>query len=141
MQYGFNYLILRLSNPYGPYHYSQKQGVINIALERAMKNDSFSVWGNGEGTKDYIYIEDFCNILFELLDSKVYNKVLNVGSGETVSLNTILRIIKSYYPNFEWINTSSYPNDIANFSLNINRLKTFIPDIRFTDIIRESIKL
>lgn len=123
MQYGFNYLILRLSNPYGPYHYSQKQGVINIALERAMKNDSFSVWGNGEGTKDYIYIEDFCNILFELLDSKVYNKVLNVGSGETVSLNTILRIIKSYYPNFEWINTSSYPNDIANFSLNINRLK------------------
>lgn len=59
MQYGFNYLILRLSNPYGPYHYSQKQGVINIALERAMKNDSFSVWGNGEGTKDYIYIEDF----------------------------------------------------------------------------------
>lgn len=85
-------------------------------------------------TKDYIYIEDFCNILFELLDSKVYNKVLNVGSGETVSLNTILRIIKSYYPNFEWINTSSYPNDIANFSLNINRLKTFIPDIRFTDI-------
>lgn len=106
-----------------------------------MKNDSFSVWGNGEGTKDYIYIEDFCNILFELLDSKVYNKVLNVGSGETVSLNTILRIIKSYYPNFEWINTSSYPNDIANFSLNINRLKTFIPDIRFTDINKESIKL
>ena len=108
--------------------------MINIALERAMKGDSFSVWGNGEGAKDYIYIEDFCNILFELLDSKVYNKVLNVGSGETVSLNTILRIIKSYYPNFEWINISSYPNDIANFSLNINRLKTFIPDIRFTDI-------
>lgn len=134
MQYGFDYLILRLSNPYGPFHYSQKQGVINIALESALMNKPFSVWGDGEGGKDYIYIQDFCRVLFGLINKKVLNTVLNVGSGVSTSLNTILNIINLYYPEFTWTYTPSHQNDIVNFSLNINRLRNFLPDIQFSSI-------
>ena len=39
VQYGIKSLVLLLSNPYGPYHYSMKQGVINIAIEKALQKE------------------------------------------------------------------------------------------------------
>ena len=49
-------LILRLSNPYGPYHYSDKQGIVNVALRHAINNKPIQIWGDGSAEKDYIYI-------------------------------------------------------------------------------------
>ena len=54
--YEFNSLILRLSNPYGPYHYNNKQGIINIAIRKALAGEKVQIWGSGDGIKDYIYI-------------------------------------------------------------------------------------
>ena len=55
---GFNTLILRLSNPYGRYHCNDKQGIINIAIRKALKNEKLLIWGAGNGIKDYIYVDD-----------------------------------------------------------------------------------
>ena len=93
-------LILRLSNPYGPYHYSMKQGVINIALRAAFEQNNFSVWGTGKNSKDYIYVEDFVEILFKLLNLNISNQIINVGSGKPVNINTILFHIKNIYWSF-----------------------------------------
>lgn len=123
VQYGLKSLVLRLSNPYGPYHYSQKQGIINIALERALKGESFEIWGDGEGKKDYIYIEDFCNILFQLIEKEWKDyKVLNVGSGELLSVNQIVNHIKELCPNFDWRYKDSNALDVQEFKLNLSSL-------------------
>ena len=124
VQYGIKSLILRLSNPYGPYHYSQKQGIINIALERALKGETFEIWGDGEGKKDYIYIEDFCKILLGLIeqDWQAY-RVLNVGSGELLSVNQIVESVNSFCPCFEWVHKEANSLDVKDFRLNLDRLK------------------
>ncbi len=75
-------LVLRLSNLYGPYHNSTRQGIINIALRAAADGSEFNVWGTGKACKDYLYINDFCNILFQLIDKKTVNKILNIGSEQ-----------------------------------------------------------
>lgn len=130
--YQLNPLILRLSNPYGPYHYSNKQGISNVALRAAHNQIEFNVWGNGEAKKDYIYIDDFCNILFRLIDKRVTNKILNVASEQVLSLNEILAEIKTIYPSFLWKYSEASILDIDHFELDISELRTIVDTFNFT---------
>ncbi|MFH7017977.1 NAD-dependent epimerase/dehydratase family protein [Flavobacterium sp. FlaQc-47] len=130
--YGINYLILRISNPFGPYHNSEEQGVINVAVRRAVNGKSLEVWGDGSQSKDYIFIYDLVKIVFQFIRNEIVNKVVNVGSGETHQLNSILDRIKVYIPNFEIKYVESKPTDIKDFCLDISLLKSLI-DFEFTD--------
>ena len=133
LQYGIKSLILRLSNPYGPYHYSKKQGIINIALESALQGREFNIWGDGNGQKDYIYIEDFCKILFNLLNLPWDYSVLNVGSGELFSVNNLASYIKDICPEFKWSHKECNILDVQEFKLNLEKIKNLV-DIKHTPI-------
>lgn len=130
--YQINPLILRLSNPYGLYHYSLKQGVINVSLRYALTKQQFNVWGNGESKKDYIFVEDFCHILFELLNKNNNDILYNIGSNEILSVNQILFQIKLHYPNFNWSNIEKRKNDVSHFQLDISKLLKNLGEIKFT---------
>ena len=136
VQHGVRSLVLRLSNPYGPYHYSQKQGIINIALERALDGKPFEIWGDGNGRKDYIYIEDFCAILMKLIENwqKQYS-VVNVGSGQLLSVNQIVKVLKDKVnKNFEWTYKNANTLDVQDFKLNLSALHSIIGDFDFTSL-------
>lgn len=128
--YGFNPLIIRLSNPYGPYHYSRKQGIVNIALEKALAGEVFDVWGSGEGCKDYIYVEDFCRVLMTLVGKGLDgHRVVNVGSGELLSVNRILETVRdTVAADFSWTHHASNALDVQSFRLNLAQLYGLVPD-------------
>ena len=126
-------LVLRLSNPYGKYHYSDKQGIINVALRAAKNSEVFKVWGNGEAQKDYIFIDDFCEILFSLINNKITNKVLNIASGQVLSLNQIVNRIKEIYPSFMWSYTKAGLFDVSHFELDTSEMLNYIGSYNFTD--------
>lgn len=132
--YDFKVLITRLSNPYGPYHYSQKQGVVNIALEKAIRKEKLEIWGDGNGKKDYIFITDFCNILFSLIEKHPYQyEVLNIGSGTLLSVNEIANTIKGQLiKTFEWGYRQLNNLDVNSFMLNLNKLHSIIGNFHFT---------
>ena len=124
--FGLNYLVLRLSNPYGPFHLSKKQGLINVALERAMNNEAFEVWGDGSNTKDYIYSEDVAMILYKLLDKEVSNKILNVGSSIGYSVNDILQRIQQLMPQFVVNYQGERSFDVPKVILDTKELRGYI---------------
>lgn len=138
MQYSelfdFRPLILRLSNPYGPYHYSKQQGIINVAVDAALSGDPFVVWGSGDAKKDYIYVTDFVNILFALLDKGVNGMVINVGSGKLASVNEILCRIRGLVPSFVWSYGTASQYDVSQFELNMDKLHAIIGDYHFVDL-------
>lgn len=136
IQHGVRSLVLRLSNPYGPYHYSQRQGIINIALERAMDGQLFEIWGDGNGRKDYIYIEDFCAILMKLIDNwKEQYTVANVGSGQLHSVNEIVGVLKENVSGvFEWVYKDANTLDVQDFKLNLSKLNSIIGAFNYTDL-------
>ena len=127
-------LILRLSNPYGPYHFSMKQGILNVALRSALEKRQFSVWGDGENSKDYIFIDDFTDILFKLIKLNINNEVVNVGSGNLATINTILSNIKNIYPSFNWNNVEAKKFDAEHFELELAKLKGIIGNYAFTSL-------
>lgn len=126
-------LIVRPSNLYGPLHYSQFQGVVNIAIEKAMNKEVFFVFGDGDGTKDYILIDDFCNIVYYILQQGIIGyEVLNIGSNELISVNSILRTIKlQYFHSFEWKYFEAIETDVSSYRLNTNKLLQLIGPYSF----------
>jgi UDP-glucose 4-epimerase len=132
--FGFNSLILRLSNPFGGYHYSNYQGICNIAIRKGLKKEKIQIWGDGNGRKDYISISDVCDILFRLINAGIYTDTLNVGSGKVYSVNEILEIVKEELSDLtvEYIGKSE--NDVSGFSLNIDKLREAIGDYQFTEL-------
>lgn len=130
--YGLQPLIIRLSNPYGPYHYSMKQGVCNVAMATALKNEVMTIWGDGNGSKDYIYVEDFVAILFSLLEKRICREVINIGSGCLKTVNEIVEMVKRFVPEFQWKHTDKQQFDVSHFELNTSKLQSMIGAYAFT---------
>lgn len=130
--YKFNSLILRLSNPYGPYHYNDKQGVINVAIKKALRGETLQIWGNGNGVKDYIYIEDVCDIIMLLVKDGITTGVYNVASSNALSVNDIVTTIKKLVPSFEYEYIPESVNDVQSFELDITRLRSRLGGYKMT---------
>jgi UDP-glucose 4-epimerase len=130
--YGLRPLIVRLSNPYGAYHYSMKQGVINIAMTKALRGETLQIWGDGNDKKDYIYVEDFVDILFKLFDKDIANQVINIGSGTLLSVNEIAKAVRVLVPNFKAEHADAKQFDASHFELNTDKLKSIIGEYAFT---------
>lgn len=98
-QFGTDIIIARIANPYGPgQDYSKGVGFIDAALKRGLHGETIEIWGNGEIIRDYIYIDDVCNILGFLLNYNGDEKVFNISSGIGTSQNRILEIVRSLIP-------------------------------------------
>jgi len=91
---GFEYCIIRPSNPYGPgQRYDKNQGVISSFLYRAVTNSQIEIWGDGNEIRDYIYVEDLTIVLSRVIGIDG-STILNVGSGLGVSTLEILSIVR-----------------------------------------------
>lgn len=91
-----NYLIIRPSNPYGPgQKLDGKQGLIAVAIGRALENRCLDVWGDGTSVRDYIYIDDLCVAFCKLISLSIINQTLNIGSGVGYSIFQVTNLINS----------------------------------------------
>ena len=90
------YVALRYSNVYGPRQDPHGEaGVVAIFCERLLAGEPLTVFGDGEQTRDYVYVEDVAaaNLLVseaELPDPDGLDDVaFNVGTGEQTSVNEL----------------------------------------------------
>ncbi|MFT4678133.1 MAG: UDP-glucuronate decarboxylase [Flavobacteriales bacterium] len=92
-EYGLDYTIFRFFNTYGPNQ--SKDFVINKFLDAALAGDKLTIYGNGEQTRTFCYIDDnidACEKIFR--ESACVNDVVNIGSDiETHILDLAQRII------------------------------------------------
>lgn len=121
-----NYLILRIANPFGEYHKSMQQGLINVVLRKILKGEKVEIWGSGEAVRDYIYIQDVVKIIVNLIDKGVMNEIINIGSGEGHSINDIVSIIKEEIGTFDLEYKDKKKHDLSYVVLDNEKLKSFI---------------
>lgn len=94
-QSGTNILIARISNPYGPgQDYRKGVGFIDAALKKAILGEPIEIWGDGNIIRDYIYIDDVCQMLMSLIDYKGEHQIFNLSSNIGATLNEILDIMR-----------------------------------------------
>jgi UDP-glucose 4-epimerase len=92
--HGLDYAVLRISNPYGPYQNpAGQQGAISVFLNRIATGEPVTIWGDGSVVRDYLYIKDLVEALRLAAGEGTRHKVLNIGSGQGVSLNELLHLM------------------------------------------------
>jgi UDP-glucose 4-epimerase len=85
------YTIFRISNPYGPRQSALKrQGLIAIALDRALKGAAVTRFGSGSMVRDYVYVADLIRMIMNAVDKPGEQRVYNLGRGEGHTVNDIL---------------------------------------------------
>jgi UDP-glucose 4-epimerase len=90
--YGLKYTVLRYANVYGLRQDPRGEGgVISILVDKYLKKEPFTIFGDGEQTRDYIYVEDVAKANVAAL-SRGDGEILNVGTGVQTSLNQLLSL-------------------------------------------------
>jgi UDP-glucose 4-epimerase len=88
----FDYVIFRYSNVYGPRQISKSEaGVISIFIEQILNSRKCIVFGDGNQTRDYVYVNDVVNANIEALECK--SAILNIGTGIETSVNDLINIL------------------------------------------------
>ncbi|WPP44860.1 NAD-dependent epimerase/dehydratase family protein [Pseudomonas sp. AN-1] len=92
-QHGLEPAIFRFFNIFGPRQdpSSPYSGVISIFAERALAGLPISVFGDGEQTRDFVYVADLVTLLVQALEApQVEAGAVNVGLDRATSLNQLL---------------------------------------------------
>ena len=93
--YNFPFISLRLFNVYGTR--SRTSGtygaMFGVFLAQKLHGKPFTIVGNGEQTRDFTYVTDVIDAFLKAAESKIVNEIFNIGSGETVSINKIIKLL------------------------------------------------
>ncbi|WP_156955769.1 NAD-dependent epimerase/dehydratase family protein [Solidesulfovibrio alcoholivorans] len=88
---GLEHVIFRPSNVYGPGQSPfRPQGLVAVAMLRALRGEPVAVYGDGSVVRDYLYIDDFAEFFLRCLEGAPTGVTVNVGSGEGRSVGDVL---------------------------------------------------
>lgn len=92
--YGLHYTILRYANVYGIRQDPRGEGgVISIFTDRVLRDQLVTIYGDGEQTRDYIYVEDVAKANVAAIE-RGNEEVFNIGTGVQTSLNDVIQLFK-----------------------------------------------
>ncbi|THF79524.1 NAD-dependent epimerase/dehydratase family protein [Cohnella fermenti] len=116
---GLNYTILRYGNVYGPRQRAVGEGgVVAIFLDRLQRDLPLVVHGDGEQTRDFVYVRDVvrANAAAVRLGDK---QIINIGTGRKTSIRQLAALLSAVHGSPAAIErTESRSGDIRNSCLN-----------------------
>jgi UDP-glucose 4-epimerase len=88
---------LRFFNVYGPRARTSGSygAVFGVFLAQMMAGEPLTVVGDGEQTRDFTYVSDVVDALMTVAQSDRIGEIYNVGSGQPVSVNELIRQLGS----------------------------------------------
>src|SRR5579859_871822 len=125
--FGVDALVVRPFNNYGPRQNDQQYaGVIPTMLRCAFEGRVFTIFGDGQQTRDYIYVKDTARAVLNLYQcSQACGQVVNIGSGQEISIHDlklkIEHILGREIPT-EW--REPRPGDVRRHRADITLLKS-----------------
>jgi UDP-glucose 4-epimerase len=88
--HGARHSVLRFANVYGPRQSASLEGgVVSIFMERLRSGEETLVFGDGEQTRDYVYVGD---VVEAVLAAPGRGGVYNVGTGVETTVNELHRL-------------------------------------------------
>ena len=93
--YSMSVISLRLFNVYGTK--SRTSGtygaMFGVFLAQKLANKPYTVIGDGKQTRDFTYVSDVVSAMVSASKSKISNEIFNIGSGRTISVNMIVKLL------------------------------------------------
>lgn len=144
--YGLNTVALRYFNVFGPRQdpFSQYAAVIPLFITKILGGERPVVYGDGEQSRDFIFVENVVRANIEAAGSaSAAGEVLNVACGDGMTVNGLLAAVNEVLDTkVEAVHVDPRPGDIKHSTADIRkarRLMDFTPGVSFLDGLRETV--
>jgi nucleoside-diphosphate-sugar epimerase len=144
--YGLETVGLRYFNVFGPGQdpYSEYSAVIPKFATRLQRGKSIVVYGDGEQSRDFTYIDNVVEAnMLALRAARAAGSVVNVGCGERITLNRLIKILEDI---LEVRATVDYrpgrPGDVRDSLADISRAQNLLgyrPTVPVTEGLRRTV--
>lgn len=136
-KYRLPYVVFRYSNVYGPGQRGDNEGgAIAIFVNRIIKNKKITIFGDGEQTRDFVYISDIVSANERALKSTMIG-TYNVSTGKASSINRIINLLHKKSSNKKNVTyAKAREGEVRKSVLNANLLKKdaqWIPSISLSE--------
>ncbi|GGG00422.1 NAD-dependent epimerase/dehydratase family protein [Paenibacillus aceti] len=96
--YHLDTLCFRFANVYGPRQgLIGEGGVISIFMGRIIGGQSLTLYGDGEQTRDFIYVEDVADAIYTASQSPLTG-IMNLSTNTEHSVNTLIQVLSGLHP-------------------------------------------
>ena len=140
-----NIKIARIFNTYGPNMASDDGRVVSNFIIQALKRDDITIYGSGNQTRSFMYIDDLVNgiILMMKSESNIVNPI-NLGNPNEITINELASIITEYTDSNSKVIYQELPKDDPkrrkpDISL-ANKILGWSPSVRLKDGLIKTIK-
>ncbi|WP_075619608.1 NAD-dependent epimerase/dehydratase family protein [Paenisporosarcina indica] len=142
--YGLNYTILRYSNVYGMrQNMHSEAGVVSIFVNKAIKEQQLTVYGDGNQTRDFVFVRDVAKANIQAV-TYMGNETFNISTNQPVALNELIAVLQqSLSQPLEIIYADPRAGDIKDSYLSYARAKQLLkwePQIAFETGINETVE-
>jgi UDP-glucose 4-epimerase len=94
--YGVGGIALRYANVFGPRQNPMGEaGVVAIFSHRILHREPITINGDGEQTRDYVYVEDVAEANLRALERTEVRGPVNIGTGVETSVNALLKRLEA----------------------------------------------
>ena len=140
--FGLPLLVTRGSNNYGPFQYPEK--LVPVLITNAIDDLRLPLYNDGSAVRDYIYVEDHCRAIDQVLHEAPAGGVYNVGTGvETNGLRVaeaVLDILGKPRSLIEFV--ADRPGHDYRYALDISRLTAlgWEPRVTFAEGLERTVR-
>ena len=142
-KFKLNIRIARIFNTYGPKMKKDDGRVIPNFINQAINNDNFTIYGSGEQTRSFLYVDDCIQALNKLLYSN-YDCPINIGNDDEFTINELQILIKKMTKSKSNVIYKDLPiNDPKVRKPDISKAKKILkwmPKIKIEDGLKKTIK-
>jgi len=95
-QFGLDYIIFRPHNVYGEHQNigDKYRNVIGIFMNRVLNGQPLTVFGDGNQTRAFSYIDDVAPVIARsVLNPGAYGQIFNVGADQPYTVNELAQIV------------------------------------------------
>ena len=121
--YNIETKIVRIFNTYGPRMQLNDGRVVTNFITQALKGEDITIYGDGNQTRSFCYVDDTVNGIIALMNSN-YNEVFNIGNPNEITVNQLAtEIIKLTNSNSKIINKNLPKDDPKQRQPDISKAK------------------
>ena len=122
--FGVPSLITNCSNNYGPFQFPEK--LIPLMILNALEGKELPIYGDGGNVRDWLYVDDHCAGIVEVLCSGRPGEKYNLGGGnERTNLHIVDRICECLEERAPAVDNAALARrELSDYK----QLKTFVED-------------
>lgn len=93
-EFKINIKVARIFNTYGPYMHPKDGRVVSNFIVQALQNKPITIYGNGNQTRSFCYVDDLVTGLIKLMNSnKRVTGPINIGNNSELTVKKLAKII------------------------------------------------